>query len=670
MTPSNGPAGVALPAASPATRNGQHSIQELEAVTIRFAGDSGDGMQLAGTQFTNTSALVGNDIATFPDFPAEIRAPAGTLPGVSGFQVHFSSQDIHTPGDILNVLVAMNPAALKTNLKDLEPGGYLIVNSDGFGTSDLEKARYKVNPLEDGTLKGYRVIRVPVTKLTREAVAECKLSPREADRCKNFFALGLVYWMYERPLEPTLKWIRDKFGKNPQYADANTRALKAGYNYGETVELLPVQYKVAKAKIAPGTYRKITGNEAIALGLVAAAQAAKKTMVFSGYPITPASSILEQLSDMKRWGVKTLQAEDEIAAAGVAIGASFGGAIGVTGTSGPGICLKSEAIGLAVMTELPLVILDIQRGGPSTGLPTKTEQADLLQAMFGRNGECPAAILAPRTPSDCFDMAYEAVRIATRFMCPVFLLSDGYLANGSEPWKLPDMASFPTIEIRHATEPNSAGWTGPGHEVGEGSASKFLPYRRDEFLARPWAVPGTPGLEHRIGGLEKQDVTGNINYEPGNHEHMVRTRARKIETIAQAIPDLEVTGPADAELLVVGWGGTYGSITTAVERAWRKGQKVAQAHFRYLNPMPKNTEAVLRRFKKILVPELNSGQLLWLLRAKYLAPAQGLNKIQGRPFLISEIEAAIEAALGPPETTMTEGPEMLVEFEDDAAVSR
>jgi 2-oxoglutarate ferredoxin oxidoreductase subunit alpha len=476
--------------------------------------------------------------------------------------------------------------------------------------------------------------------------------------------------MYERPLEPTLKWIRDKFGKNPQYSDANTRALKAGYNYGETVELLPVQYKVAKAKIAPGTYRKITGNEAIALGLVAAAQAAKKTMVFSGYPITPASSILEQLSDMKRWGVKTLQAEDEIAAAGVAIGASFGGAIGVTGTSGPGICLKSEAIGLAVMTELPLVILDIQRGGPSTGLPTKTEQADLLQAMFGRNGECPAAILAPRTPSDCFDMAYEAVRIATRFMCPVFLLSDGYLANGSEPWKLPDMASFPTIEIRHATEPNSAGWTGPGHEVGEGSASKFLPYRRDEFLARPWAVPGTPGLEHRIGGLEKQDVTGNINYEPGNHEHMVRTRARKIETIAQAIPDLEVTGPADAELLVVGWGGTYGSITTAVERAWRKGQKVAQAHFRYLNPMPKNTEAVLRRFKKILVPELNSGQLLWLLRAKYLAPAQGLNKIQGRPFLISEIEAAIEAALGPPETTMTEGPEMLVEFEDDAAVSR
>jgi 2-oxoglutarate ferredoxin oxidoreductase subunit alpha len=627
-------------------------------------------MQLTGSQFTNNTALIGADLSTFPDFPAEIRAPAGTLPGVSGFQVHFSSQDIHTPGDILNVLVAMNPAALKTNLKDLEPGGYLIVNSDGFGTSDLDKAKYKVNPLEDGSLKGYRVIRVPVTKLTREAVAECKLSPREADRCKNFFALGLVYWMYERPLEPTLRWIRDKFGKNPQYADANTRALKAGYNYGETVELLPVQYKVAKAKIPPGTYRKITGNEAIALGLVAAAQAAKKTMVFSGYPITPASSILEQLADMKRWGVKTLQAEDEIAAAGVAIGASFGGAIGVTATSGPGICLKSEAIGLAVMTELPLVVLDIQRGGPSTGLPTKTEQADLLQAMFGRNGECPVAILAPRTPSDCFDMAYEAVRLATKFMCPVFVLSDGYLANGSEPWKLPDMADFPKIEVRYATEPNSAGWTGPGHEVGEGSASKFLPYKRDENLARPWAIPGTPGLEHRIGGLEKQDVTGNINYEPGNHEHMVRTRAKKIEGIARAIPELEVTGPADAELLVVGWGGTYGSITTAVERARRKGQKVAQAHFRYLNPMPQNTEAVLKRFRKILVPELNGGQLLWLLRAKYLAPAQGLNKIQGRPFLISEIESAIEAALGPPETTVTEGPEMLVEFEDDAAVSR
>ena len=649
MTPPNGSGGVAAPAPS-AARNGQHTTQEVESVTIRFAGDSGDGMQLAGTQFTNTSALLGNDIATFPDFPAEIRAPAGTLPGVSGFQVHFSSQDIHTPGDVLNALVVMNPAALKTNLRDLESGGILVVNSDAFGPNDLEKAKYKVNPLEDGTLTGYKVVRAPITKLTRESVAECKLTPREADRCKNFFALGLVYWMYERPLDVTLKWIKDKFGKNPQFVDANTRALKAGYNYGETVELLPVQYKVAKAKIAPGTYRKITGNEALALGLVAAAKQANKTLVYSGYPITPASSILEQLAEMRRFGVKTLQAEDEIAAVGVAIGASFGGAIGVTGTSGPGICLKSEAIGLAVMTELPLVILDIQRGGPSTGLPTKTEQADLLQVMFGRNGECPAAVLAPQSPTDCFDIAVEAVRIATRFMCPVFVLSDGYLANGSEPWQIPDPAKLPKIEIKHPTEPNAAGWTGPGHENGAaegegGGAGKFLPYKRDDLLARPWAIPGTPGLEHRIGGIEKQDVTGNINYEPGNHEHMVKTRATKIAGIARTIPDMPVQGPADAELLVIGWGGTYGSIVTAVQRCQRRGLKVAQAHLRHLNPMPQNTAEVLGRFKKILVPELNSGQLLWLLRAKYLAPAEGLNKIQGRPFLVSEIEAAIEKML-------------------------
>jgi 2-oxoglutarate ferredoxin oxidoreductase subunit alpha len=673
MTPPNGAGGVAAPPGPVASRNGHHPVHEIESVTIRFAGDSGDGMQLAGTQFTNTSALVGNDIATFPDFPAEIRAPAGTLPGVSGFQVHFSSQDIHTPGDVLNTLVVMNPAALKTNLRDLESGGYLIVNSDAFGPNDLDKAKYKVNPLEDGSLAGYRMIRVPITKLTREAVAECKLSPREADRCKNFFALGLVYWMYVRPLDVTVKWIRDKFGKNPQFVDANTRALKAGYNYGETVELLPVQYKVAKAKIEPGTYRKITGNEALALGLVAAAQQAGKTLVYSGYPITPASSVLEQLSDMKRFGVKTLQAEDEIAAVGVAIGASFGGAIGATGTSGPGICLKSEAIGLAVMTELPLVILDVQRGGPSTGLPTKTEQADLLQAMFGRNGECPAAIVAPQSPTDCFDVAMEAVRIATRFMCPVFVLSDGYLANGSEPWKIPTADKLPKIDIKHPTGPNSVGWNGAAHENGAGEVTKYLPYKRDEMLARPWAVPGTAGLEHRIGGIEKQDVTGNINYDPANHEHMVRTRAQKIENIAQTIPELEVHGPADAELLVIGWGGTYGSITTAVQRAQRQGKKVARAHLRYLNPMPKNTAEVLARFKKILVPELNAGQLLWLLRAKYLAPAEGLNKIQGRPFLVSEIEAAIEkalAGLGPAGTTVTESGSLLAQFDDDAAAAR
>jgi 2-oxoglutarate ferredoxin oxidoreductase subunit alpha len=625
----------------------QRKHEQVESVTIRFVGDSGDGMQLAGTQFTNTSALLGNDIATFPDFPAEIRAPAGTLAGVSGFQVHFSSSHIYTPGDDLDALVAMNPAALKTNLKDLHAGGILIVNTDNFGVSDLDKARYKANPLDDGTLKGYRVIRVPVAKLTREAVAEFKLSPKEADRCKNFFALGLVYWLYERPMEVTLKWIREKFAKNPQYVNANTAALKAGYNYGETVELLPIQYQVAKAKIAPGTYRKITGNEAAVLGLVAAAQQAGRPLVYGSYPITPASPILEGLAEMRRYGVKTFQAEDEIAAIGVALGASYGGAIGITGTSGPGVCLKSEAINLAVMTELPVIIVDVQRGGPSTGLPTKTEQSDLLQAMFGRNGDSPVAIVAPQSPADCFDMAMEAVRIATRFMCPVFYLSDGYLANGSEPWKLPTAESLPKIDIQYATEPNSAGWTAPGHEVPEGEApSKFLPYKRDQYLSRPWAIPGTPGLEHRIGGIEKQDVTGNINYEPVNHQHMTDTRKKKIDNIAQTIPALEVTGPADADLLVIGWGGTYGSITTAVERSRKKGLKVAQAHLRYLNPMPWNTGDILKKFKKILVPELNAGQLCWLLRAKYLVPAESLSKVQGKPFLVSEIEAAIEKMLG------------------------
>ena len=660
------PENAAAPPPS-AGRNGHpRRVEEVESITIRFAGDSGDGMQLAGTQFTNTSALAGNDIATFPDFPAEIRAPAGTLAGVSGFQVHFASTDIHTPGDALDTLVVMNAAALKTNIRDLQPGGILVINTEGFGVSDLEKARYKSNPLEDDSLKGYKIIRVAVTKLTRASVAEFKLSPREADRCKNFFALGLVYWMYEQSLEPTLRWVREKFAKNQQFVNANTAALKAGYNYGETVEVMPVQYKVAKAKIAPGTYRKITGNEAIVLGLVAATQLANKQLVYASYPITPASSVLEGLAELRRYGVKTFQAEDEIAAAGVAIGASYGGAVGMTGTSGPGICLKSEAIGLAVMTELPLIILDIQRGGPSTGLPTKTEQADLLQAMFGRNGECPAAIVAPQSPTDCFDMAYEAVRIATRFMCPVFLLSDGYLANGSEPWKLPQLDKLPKIDVRYATGPNSEGWSGAVHENGAEEPSKFLPYRRDEMLARPWAIPGTPGLEHRIGGIEKQDVTGNINYEPGNHEHMVKTRAQKIENIALTIPELEVLGDADAALLVVGWGGTYGSITTAVERARRKGLKVAQAHFRYLNPMPKNTAAVLKKYPKILVPELNGGQLSWLLRAKYLAPAEGLNKIQGRPFLVSEIETAIEKVAAARTDTVTESSWLSEEFVDRA----
>ncbi len=639
-----------------ASANGHAKVQELESVTIRFCGDSGDGMQLAGTQFTNASAILGNDISTLPDFPAEIRAPAGTLAGVSGFQLHFSSHAIHTPGDTLNTLVAMNPAALKTNLKDLEPGGILIVNSDSFGTSDLQKAGYTSNPLDSEAMKNYRLIKVPINKLNREAVAECKLSPREADRCKNFFALGLVFWMYERPMEPTLKWIREKFAKNPAVLEANTRALKAGYNYGETMELLPVHYRVPKAKIPPGTYRKITGNEALAIGLVTATQLAKKELIYASYPITPATPILETLADLKRYGVKTLQAEDEIAAMGMAIGAAFGGAIGVTATSGPGVCLKSEAIGLAVMTELPCVIIDVQRGGPSTGLPTKTEQADLLQAMFGRNGECPVPIVAPRSPADCFHMVFEAVRIATRFMTPIFLLSDGYIANGAEPWSIPSLDSLPRIAIQHPTTPNS--WANePQHENGAGEPGKFLPYKRDEWLVRPWAVPGTPGLEHRIGGLEKQDVTGNVNYEPGNHEHMVRTRAKKIQNIAETIPDLKVHGPASGDLLVLGWGGTYGAILTAVERAQRKGWSVAHAHLQYLNPMPKNTEAVLRSYKQVLIPELNAGQLLWLIRAKYCVPAVGLNKIQGRPFLVSEIEAKIEAILtGAPDVEITTTP--------------
>jgi 2-oxoglutarate ferredoxin oxidoreductase subunit alpha len=621
-------------------------VQEVESITIRFAGDSGDGMQLAGTQFTNVSAILGNDIATFPDFPAEIRAPAGTLAGVSGFQVHFAATDIHTPGDRLNCLIVMNPAALKTNLRDLEDGGILIVNSDSFGPNDLQKAKYTINPLEDGSLKGYRVIKVPIDKLNREAVKECNLSPRDADRCKNFFALGLVYWMFERPMDATLKWIKDKFGKKIDVLEANTRALKAGYNYGETVEVMPVQYRVAKAKIAPGTYRKITGNEALAMGLVAASHVSGNPLVFAGYPITPASDILHQLADMKNFGIKTLQAEDEIAGIGAAIGASYGGAIGVTATSGPGICLKSEAIGLAVMTELPLVIIDVQRGGPSTGLPTKTEQADLLQAMFGRNGECPVAIVAPRSPGDCFDMAFEAIRIATEFMVPTFLLSDGYIANGAEPWAIPDVKKLRKITINHPTQPNSTAGDGKLHENGSGEPGKFLPYKRNAMLVRPWAIPGTPGLEHRIGGIEKQDVTGNVNYDPANHEHMVRTRAQKVANIAQTIPDLQVEGEQDGDLLVIGWGGTYGSIATAVERTRRKGKKVGQVHFRYLNPFPKNTADVFKRFKRFLVPELNSGQLLLLLRGMFLIDAKGLNKVQGRPFLVSEIEEAIEKILG------------------------
>jgi 2-oxoglutarate ferredoxin oxidoreductase subunit alpha len=614
-------------------------IEERESVIIRLAGDSGDGMQLAGTQFSHTSALLGNDISTLPDFPAEIRAPAGTIAGVSGFQIHFSSTDIHTPGDQLNTLVAMNPAALKTNLKELEPGGILILNKDAFTTGDLHKAGYGSNPLEDDSLKGYRVLSVPITTLNREAVADLKLSTREADRCKNFFALGLVYWLYERSLDPTLRWIKAKFAKNPAVLGANSRTLKAGYNYGETTEAMPVHYRVARAHIKPGRYRKITGNEALALGVVAASQKAELPLLYAGYPITPASEILHHLAEMKRFGVRTLQAEDEIAAMGAAIGASFGGALGVTATSGPGICLKSEAIGLAVMTELPVVIIDVQRGGPSTGLPTKTEQADLLQAMFGRNGECPAAIVAPCSPADCFAMVFEAVRLAVGFMTPVFLLSDGYLANGAEPWLIPVVEELPAIPVHFA---GSADLTA----VRDDDKAVFLPYKRDGRLVREWAVPGTAGLEHRIGGIEKEDVTGNVSYDPANHDHMVRTRAQKIANIANEIPELTVDGPEEGDLLVVGWGGTYGSLLTAVQRARRKGHRVAHAHLRYLNPMPRNTGEVLKRYKKVLVPELNSGQLRLLLRATFLVDAVGLNKVQGRPFLVSEVEEGIERVLG------------------------
>src|SRR4051812_15687339 len=628
MTAPLSPAGSRPVAATPGARKTATSVQELDSVTIRFCGDSGDGMQLAGTQFTNASAIFGNDVSTLPDFPAEIRAPAGTLAGVSGFQVCFSSHDIYTPGDKLDCLVAMNPAALKPTLPPLQSGGTLGVNTGAFGNQDLQKPGYKVSPLEDGSLAGYRLIRVPITTLNREAVAGSRLSTRDADRCRNLFALGLVFWLYERSLDPTLNWLKSKFGKKPDVYTANTSTLRAGYNYGETAELLPVHYRVPKAKLPPGTYRKITGNEALAYGLVAATHLADTELVYASYPITPSSDILHTLSEMKRFGVRTAQAEDEIAAMGMAIGAAFGGAIGVTGTSGPGVCLKSEAIGLAVMTELPVIIIDVQRGGPSTGLPTKTEQADLLQAMFGRNGECPVAIVAPCSPTDCFDMGMEAVRIATRFMTPVFILSDGYLANGAEPWRIPNVADLPRFEITHPApmaSPNGNG-NGNGNGAGNGHAPEpsaasngvFLPYKRDERLVRPWAIPGTPGLEHRIGGIEKDDVTGNVSYDAANHEHMVKTRAQKVANIAAEIPELAVTGPDNGDLLVLGWGGTYGSLLTAVQRSLRKGYKVAHAHLRYLNPMPRNTAAVLRRYRKVLVPELNAGQLLWLLRAKYL----------------------------------------------------
>lgn len=599
-------------------------IEELETVTIRFAGDSGDGMQLTGTQFTNTTAIVGNDISTLPDFPAEIRAPAGSLPGVSGFQLNFSNHDIRTPGDEPNVLVAMNPAALRVNLEDLEPGGILITNTDAFNENNLKKAGYTQNPLEDGSLTGYRLFKLPITTLNRAALRdEVKLPSKEIDRCKNFWALGLMYWLYDRPLEPTQRWLESKFKRNAEVAKANLTALKAGFAYAEAAEIFTTHYRVRKAAIEPGKYRNITGNEATALGFVAASVLAKRPLFYASYPITPASDILHELSTRKNFGVKTFQAEDEIAAVCAAIGAAFTGQLGLTGTSGPGLALKSEAIGLAVMTELPIVIVDVQRGGPSTGLPTKTEQADLLQAMFGRNGECPLAIVAAATPGDCFHMAIEAFRIATKHMLPVIFLTDGYLANGAEPWRVPRMDELPRFEVKFATDPNG-----------------FFPYSRDpETLARPWAIPGTPGLEHRIGGIEKQDITGNVSYDPENHMHMVMTRAEKVARIADDIAELEVFGEPTGRLLVVGWGSTYGAITSAVEEMQQQGKSVSSVHVRHLNPFPRNLGDLLGRFDRVLVPELNMGQLAMLLRARYLVPAVSFPKVKGKPFKISELTA-------------------------------
>jgi 2-oxoglutarate ferredoxin oxidoreductase subunit alpha len=608
----------------------EKNLQEVETVTIRFAGDSGDGMQLTGTQFTNTSAVVGNDISTLPDFPAEIRAPAGSLPGVSGFQLNFSSQDIKTPGDQPNVLVAMNPAALKVNLPDLDDGGTIIVNTDSFTPENLKYAKYMSNPLEDGSLAGYRVHKLPITTLNMNALkGNVELTRKEIDRSKNFFALGVLYWLYDRPLDNTLNWIHEKFGKSPELGKANEIALRTGYNFADTTEVFTTHYTIKKAKITPGKYRKITGNEATAIGFVAASQLAGLPLFYGSYPITPASDILHELAQHKSFGVKTFQAEDEIAAVCAAIGASFAGQIGLTGTSGPGVALKQEAIGLAVMTELPLVIVNVQRGGPSTGLPTKTEQADLFQAVWGRNGECPAIVLAPATPADCFHMAIEAVRLAFTYMCPVFYLSDGYLANGAEPWAIPPIDQLPRIEIKFATDP-----------------ANFMPYSRDpETLARPFAIPGTPGLEHRIGGIEKQHITGNVNYDPENHHLMVKLRQEKIDRVTNGIPLVEVFGEPRGKVLVLGWGSTYGSITSAVEKLQAEGKSVSAAHLRYLNPFPKNLGEILAGFETVIIPEMNLGQLCTMIRARFLVDAIPFSKVKGRPFQIREIVRKVEEYL-------------------------
>ncbi|MFC3575173.1 2-oxoacid:acceptor oxidoreductase subunit alpha [Streptomyces yaanensis] len=621
-------------AGRPARRSG--TVRRLNRVVIRFAGDSGDGIQLTGDRFTSQTASFGNDLATLPNFPAEIRAPAGTLPGVSSFQLHFADHDILTPGDAPDVLVAMNPAALKANIGDVPRGGEVIVDTDEFTPRALQKVGYAHSPLQDGSLDGYHVHPVPLTTLTVQALKDFGLSRKDAERSRNMFALGLLSWMYHRPTDGTEKFLKTKFAKRPEIAEANIAAVRAGWNFGETTEGFAVSYEVAPAAQAfpEGTYRNISGNLALAYGLIAASQQADLPLFLGSYPITPASDILHELSRHKNFGVRTFQAEDEIAAIGAALGAAFGGSLAVTTTSGPGVALKSETIGLAVSLELPLLILDIQRGGPSTGLPTKTEQADLLQAMYGRNGEAPVPVIAPRTPADCFDAALDAARIALTYRTPVFLLSDGYLANGSEPWRIPAIDELPDLHVQFAQ--------GPNHTLDDGT-EVFRPYKRDpRTLARPWAVPGTPGLEHRIGGIEKQDGTGNISYDPANHDFMVRTRQAKIDGID--VPDLDVDDPHQANTLVLGWGSTYGPITAAVRRLQAAGESIAQAHLRHLNPFPRNLGEVLRSYDRVLVPEMNLGQLAKLIRAKYLVDAESHTQVNGMPFKAEQLAQALKEA--------------------------
>jgi 2-oxoacid:acceptor oxidoreductase, alpha subunit len=609
--------------------------QIVEDVVIKFAGDSGDGMQLTGSQFTNNTALIGNDLSTFPDFPAEIRAPIGTVPGVSGYQLHFSSQRIFTPGDNCDVLVAMNAAALKVNLKGLKPGGIIIANTDGFDTKNLRLANYPDgdNPLENGTLEGYELHKIDVTKLTREALKDIQMGVKEKDRAKNMFVLGFLYWLYNRDLTSTFSFLHDKFGKRPEILDSNIKALQAGYNYGDTVEAFTTRYQVEKAKLPAGNYRSITGNTALSYGLIAAGEKSGLPIFLGTYPITPASDILHELSRYKNFNIRTFQAEDEIAGITAAIGAAYGGSLGITTTSGPGMALKTEAMGLAVMLEIPLLIVNIQRGGPSTGLPTKTEQSDLLQAYYGRNGECPMPVISASTPSDSFWAAYEAVRIAVQHMTPVILLSDGYIANGAEPWRYPQSSDLQPIEVKFK------------ESLDEGE-DKYLPYKRDEKLVRPWAVPGTAGLEHRIGGLEKEDITGNISYDPENHQHMVKIREEKVERIAQYIPLQTLdSGPETGDVLVLGWGSTYGAIKSAVAELQGKGISVAHAHLRHMRPFPRNLGEMLGKYKKVLIPEINNGQLIKIIRDKYLVDAIGFNKIKGTPITRTELVTAISELL-------------------------